>query len=158
MCSWQIRSSSSVETPGLTYWPIISSTSAASAPAMRILAMSSGVLIVTGMGSSDSGPGTGQGTAMITGRARAAAPTQMAPVVARGKAVAARLVETVGEDDLGKPANLPGLAAVTAVVGAEVNGRIGTPEEDRGRGRGAGIDFRQRSACAAVGRGQAELV
>src|SRR5262245_36457639 len=47
MKSWQRASSSSVVTPGRTYSPIMSSTSAARRPAMRIFACSSGVLTVT---------------------------------------------------------------------------------------------------------------
>ena len=44
---WHIRSSSSVDTPGFTCSPIMSSTLAASLPATRILSCSSGVFIVT---------------------------------------------------------------------------------------------------------------
>src|SRR5690606_17650609 len=43
MCSWQIRSSSSVLTPGFTYGATICSTSAASRPATRIFSISSGL-------------------------------------------------------------------------------------------------------------------
>src|SRR5690606_3723535 len=50
MYSWQMRFSSSVETPGRTCSPIMSSTSAASRPATRILSCSSGVLTVIAMG------------------------------------------------------------------------------------------------------------
>src|SRR5690606_14732677 len=44
MWSWQMRSSSSVVTPGFTYGVIISNTSAARRPATRIFSISSGVL------------------------------------------------------------------------------------------------------------------
>src|SRR5215469_296351 len=46
-----MRSSSSVVTPGTTCSPIMSSTSAASCPATRIFSCSSGVLMVTCIGS-----------------------------------------------------------------------------------------------------------
>ncbi len=49
MKSWHRRSSSSVVTPGLTYSPIISSTCAASLPAVRIFSISSLVRRLTVM-------------------------------------------------------------------------------------------------------------
>src|SRR5690606_36357658 len=49
MYSWQMASSSAVVTPGTTWGPIMSSTSAVRRPATRILAISSGVLSRTAM-------------------------------------------------------------------------------------------------------------
>jgi hypothetical protein len=46
---WQIKSNSPVETPGITWGPIISSTFDARAPAIRILMISSGDFIDTGI-------------------------------------------------------------------------------------------------------------
>src|SRR6185369_1100224 len=50
MKSWQSLSSSSVVTPGATWEPIMSSTSAARRPATRIFCCSSGDLMVIGIG------------------------------------------------------------------------------------------------------------
>src|SRR5687768_4991438 len=50
MWSWQMRSSSAVVTPGFTWGATTCSTSAARRPATRIFSISSGVLMVMGIG------------------------------------------------------------------------------------------------------------